>query len=186
MPKECRKNAILSVVPLILLFLAGCTTPLYTSRDHVGIYLYGEPEVTENSYVLKMQFETPTDDPHLIQWIDTGTFHGVESFRVTGKYKSQVDTHSVEGSNYQHRRITIAPGEVEGTDATMWGFSMLPSEWPPNFNQNYRASHKIQGRVVYRKPEHETIYYLHFEDGVLAWWIEGREDTKREWRAAKK
>lgn len=171
---------------LLLLLLAGCTTPLYESRDHVGIHLYGEPTVTDTSYEFKMQFESPTEDPHLIQWIDVGRYHGVESFRVVYPYKSRVDTHSVSETNFQHRRITIAPGDVEGTDATFWGFAMLPSEWPPNFNAGHLKNHKIQGRVVYRKPEHETVYYLHFENGVLTWWIEGHEDDKREWRAEEK
>jgi hypothetical protein len=168
---------------LLLLFLAGCTIPLYESRDRVGIDLWGSPTVTEDSYEFQMKFDSPTDDPYLIQWIDVGPYHGVEAFRVVEPYKSQVDTHSVSETNFQHRRITIAPGDIEGADETFWGFSMLPSQWPDNFNATYRANHNIQGRVVYRKPEHETVYYLHFENGVLTWWIEGHEDEKREWRA---
>lgn len=178
MPKQCHKYAI-----LFLLFLTGCTTPLYESRDHVGVHLYGEPTVEETSYKFKMKFESPTDDPHLIQWVDVGQYHGVEAFRSLPEYKTFVDTHFVSDTNFQHRRMTIAPGKVEGVDATMWGFSMLPSEWPDNFNERYRSGHEIQGRVVYRKPEHETVYYLHFENGVLTFWIEGMEDQKREWRA---
>lgn len=177
MPKLCQTFAIV----FVLCLLAGCATPLYQSHDKVSIFLHSEPEVQENSYNIKFRFETPTDDPHLIQWIELGDFHGVESFRITYPYQSQVDTHHVDQTYRQFRRITIAPGKVEGTDETFWGFSMLPSEWPPNFNENYRKNHKIQGRVVYRKPEHQTVYHLDFEAGVLRWWVEGT-DVKREWR----
>lgn len=179
MPKFCQKNAILFV--LCLLF-AGCATPLYQSPDRVSIFLHSEPEVLEDSYKIKFRFESPTQDPHLIQWIEVNGYHGVEAFRITPPYQSQVDTHFTEDTTQQLRRITIAPGEVEGVDATFWGFSMLPSNWPPEFNAAYRAKHKIQGHVVYRRPEHETIYHLDFVDGVLRWWVEGT-DVKREWRA---
>jgi hypothetical protein len=168
---------------LCLLFVAGCTTtPLYQSHDQVSIYLASEPEVKENGYKIKLKFQSPTNDPHLIQWIDLGQWHGVESFRVMPDYKSWTDTHSTEDTLEQHRKITIAPGEVEGVDDTFGGFAMLPSEWPPNFNAIYQKNHAIQGRVVYRLPEHETIYYLSFKDGVLQWWVEGSNE-KQEWRA---
>jgi hypothetical protein len=52
---------------------------------------------------------------------------------------------------------------------------MLPSGWPENFNADYRARCKIQGHVVYRKPEHETVYILNFADGVLTWHVEGTD-----------
>ena len=168
---------------LLLVFVAGCTTPLYRSPDGVSIHLRGEPTVEKDYYEIQFRFESPTDDPHLIQWIELNGWTGVEAFTVLMDGKTSIDTHHPgRGTTKQYRRITIAPGKVEGTDQTFWGFSMLPSEWPEGFNDHYRKWREIRGRVAYRLPARATIYRLEFEEGKLVWYVEGT-DVRREWYA---
>lgn len=161
--------------------LAGCTVPLYETRDGVSIHLVDEPQVEANRYRIEFRFESPTDDPHLIQWVELGDYHGVESFRVLPDGKTGIDIHFTARTIKQNRRITIAPGKVEGADETTAGFAMLPSNWPDEFNEHYREDHSIEGRVVYRRDEMKTVYNLDFESGVLRWSVEGT-DIRREWK----
>jgi hypothetical protein len=170
------------LIPLLLLaLLAGCVTPLYETRDGVSIYLVGEPTVERDYYRIEFKFETPTDDPHLIQWIELNGWTGVEVFTPRLFERTVVDHHyPSRGTKEQYRRMLIAPGKVVGVDMTTGGFGMLPSEWPEGFNPDYRKGHVIRGRVVYRKPEFETVYRLDFKDGRLVWSVEGT-DIRRKW-----
>lgn len=170
-----------ALVCVVLLLLAGCATPLYETNDGVSLYLVGEPVVEKDNYEIQFQFETPTDDPHFIQWVEINGWTGVEAFRVRFNQRSGVDTHFSRGIDRQSRLMTVAPGKVEGTDETTAGFSMLPSEWPAGFNAKYRERHTIQGRVAWRKADKATVYRLEFTPGCLVWSVEGTP-VKREWR----
>jgi hypothetical protein len=74
------------------------------------------------------------------------------------------------------------PGSVTGVDESLGGFSMLPSDWPSNFNEKFLKRHKIQGSVSSFRVEYRTVYHLHYDDGKLVWHIEGT-DIRREWEA---
>lgn len=166
----------------VLLSLAGCATPLYEDHNRVSLYLVGEPTVKRDSFEIQFQFETPTDDPHVIQWIEMNNWTGVESFRVLWEKRTGIDTHFSSEIQQQSRRMTVAPGRVEGVDETTAGFAMLPSEWPEGFNAKYRERHTIQGRVAWRKADKATVYRLEFTPGKLVWSVEGT-NVRREWHA---
>lgn len=176
---------VLTLALLLLAVLTGCqAVPLYETRRGVSVYLDEEPTVERDYYKIDFRFSSPTDDPHLIQWIELNGWTGVEAFRPRWHGRTGADHHyPSKGTTKQYRRITIAPGKVEGADETSNGFSMLPSEWPDGFNSDYREHHKIQGRVVYRRPEYETVYLIEFKDGVLIWSVEGT-DIQHRWEAS--
>ena len=176
---------VLALASLLFAALTGCTaTPLYETPRGVSVYLNEEPTVERDYFEIEFRFSTPTEDPHLIQWIEVNErWTGVESFTPLWHGRTGIDRHySGKGTVSQYRRVTIAPGEVEGTDETRFGFAMLPSEWPERFNPKYRSEYKIQGRVVYRRPEYETVYLIEFENGVLTWSVEGT-DIQHRWEA---
>lgn len=177
----------LKVLLLLLMSMAlvGCTalTPLYESKDHVSIYLAGEPEVERTHYKIRFVFETPTDDTHLIQTLDLGIWTGTEAFRT--QYfvdETGIDSHWIDSPDAPHdssqwyidnRTITIRPGEVVDVDENCGGFSMLPGGWPDNFNKSFRESHSVQGRIEYERSEHATTYQINFVNGVLRFNVVG-------------
>jgi hypothetical protein len=169
----------------IFLFLAGLllsacsSTPLYVTDSGVSIYLAEEPEVEADRFKITFTFESPTDDPHLVQTIELYGTAGIESFRAN-RFTNR-DVHWTEKTDTQYRRMTIMPGEVVGADERN-GFAMLPSDWLPGMNADYLDDHKIQGKVVFTRPEFQTIYHLDFEYGKLVWYIEGK-DVRMEWSA---
>ena len=169
---------------MAMLFLTGCAaSPLYVSDEGVSVYLQKKPEVTKDSYSIYFKFEIPTNDTHAIQQIEMNgdKWTGIEAFRIRAWRMTGIDHHHVDGVTRQFRRITLMPGAVQGTDE-LNGFSMLPSGWPEEFNQNYRSQRKVQGEIVKMRPEYKTIYHLDFENGRLVWYIEG-QDIRREWIA---
>lgn len=168
------------VALLLSLLLAACSsTPLFVTEHGVSIYLVDEPEVAADSYRIKFQFESPTDDPNIIQQIELDGYTGIESFRVGLLSRTGTDTHHQKSVQTQNRRMTLMPGEVRGTDERN-GFAMLPSNWPPLFNADYLKAHKIQGKIVKMRPEASTVYHLDFERGKLIWYIEDT-DIRMEW-----
>lgn len=174
---------IRTAIFLLALLLTGCgSTPLFVSDDQVSIYLRTEPEVKEDEFRIRFRFDSPTGDTHLVQRLEFDSWQAEEAFRVTEGYKSHTDSHWSEDVNFQHRRMVIRPGAVDGVDETPFGFSMLPGPWPPGFNEDYRDDREIRGYIVYLRPEHATVYTLTFDHGVLTWQVEGT-DIKHVWRA---
>lgn len=165
--------------------LVGCTSqPLYVTKSGVSIYLKEEPVVAENSFTIKFSFESPTDDKHIIQQIETSEWTGIESFR-TFSGKTTTDTHSMIGLLEDSRRMTLIPGEVADTDESLFsGFSMLPSAWPEYWNSKFRKDHVVRGYIVKMRPEFQTIYNLEFAQGKLVWTVEGTQ-LRREWSVPK-
>lgn len=132
-----------TILIFIILLFSGCssTSLVYDGKsveknnyEKVSISIIGEPVVTKTSFSIYFKFESPTDDENLIQQIRITDMVGIESFgsSVDG------DHHWTRETTKQIRKISIFPGEVEGTDETAGGFAMLPSSWDSGFNWIYR------------------------------------------------
>ncbi len=155
---------------LLMLFclgMAGCATPLIESDSHVSIYVVGAPKVDHinNEFSIRLRYKSPTSDPHLVQHITfNGTeYKGTESFSGSGWFW-QMDHHF---NGPCDRTMVIMPGEVEGTDEALDGFSMLPDNWPPGFNEHYTSGHAVRGKIIRSAPERATTYRLRFDGQVL-------------------
>ncbi len=156
---------IVSVL-LLLFLLCGCGKPLVKKSNRVSIYLVETPTITPKGFSIKLRFISPEPYSHLIQGITfNGTpYTGTEAFKVFG-YFCEVDHHF--GTRPTDRTMLIMPGEVAGVDESEYGFSMLPDNWPPNFNQEYQTEHNIQGRITRRFPQGSTLYHIRYDGNKI-------------------
>lgn len=166
----------------LLAVLGGCASsqPLYVNDNGVSVYLESEPTISNDSFEIKLHFETNAKSKHVIQQIESGGWLGIESFRLFSG-STTTDTHTMTNSSANRRRMTLIPGEVSGADEGFFsGFAMLPSAWPSGWNEAFRKSHQIQGQIVALKPEFTTIYHIEFSNGKLILYVEG-SSIRREW-----
>lgn len=173
------------LVLALLLCITGCSTfkryePIQKTGD-VGIQIvrveFSDTLQDDLKFRVTVALYNLSKSDHLIQEIQLQDNTVVECFRNPWFQTHSLDMHSMKSTPHS-RRMFIYPGEVEGAD--YWNnFAMLPSNMNgsvttttgPNFNKDYRANYKVQGRVTEAKTERGVYWGITYENDTLTIWL---------------